>query len=362
MWSAARSARLLLSKERPLSAAEQLHALAESPHAAHDDAVDVYGDGIVGELEERVAGLLGKPAALWFPTGIMAQQAVLREWASRAGTTRIAVHPLHHTQLQEDSALTTVSGLEPVILTAEHRQPLAADLDALAGPLAAAVVELPFQELGYLLPTWAQLCDFAEAARQRGTPLHLDGARLWESRFFLEHSPAEIAALADSVYVSMYKSLGGLSGGVVAGDADLIEQLRVWRIRYGGNIFKQFPAIVSALDGLDRRLDRMPLWHDHARVVADGLRPLQELLLTPDPPHISEFWVVSELPADALNRAMFEHWESDSERWIHGWWTGPDGRSVAEVTIRDPALEWTAADVTRVGRRVLDRASELAAH
>lgn len=361
MWSAARSARLLLSNERPLSAAEQLRALAESPHAAHDDAVDVYGDGVVGELEARVARLLGKAAAVWFPSGIMAQQAALQEWASRVGTTRIAVHPLHHTQSQEESAFTTLSALEPVILTAERRQPLASDLDALAGPLAAAVVELPFQELGYLLPTWTQLRDFAAAARRRGTPLHFDGARLWESRFFLGHSPAEIAALADSVYVSMYKGVGGLSGAVVAGDADFIEQLHVWRIRYGGNLFKQFPAIVSALDGLDHRLDRMPLWHDHARVVADGLRPLSELSLAHDLPHISEFWVWSELPADALNQAMFEHWESDSERWIHGWWTGSDGRSVAEVTIRDPALDWTAADVTRVGRRVLDRAVELAA-
>ena len=59
-----------------------------------------------------------------------------------------------------------------------------------------------------------------QACRERGVPLHLDGARIWESAPHLGHSVAEIAALADSVYVSFYKGLGGLAGAAVAGPED----------------------------------------------------------------------------------------------------------------------------------------------
>ncbi|WP_345762433.1 threonine aldolase family protein [Diaminobutyricibacter sp. McL0608] len=361
LWVASRSATKLLSNERPFTYAERLAALASSPNAAAIEAVDTYGGGIVERLERRVAALLGKPAALWLPTGTMAQQAVLRVWASRAGTARIAVHPLHHTQVNEEDAFATLSGLEPVQLTREPRQPTAADLAALSGPLAAAVVELPMQELGYVLPTWEGYGRFAQTARERGIPLHVDGARIWESQHQLGRSAAQIAALASSVYVSMYKGIGGLSGALVAGDAEVIAEARVWRTRYGGDVFRQFPAVVAALDGLDTRLERMSDWARHAGAIAQGLSALPGLAVTPDPPHICEFWVYADLPADALNDAVLEHLEASGERWVHDWWTGSDGRAVAEITVRDEALAWTADNVARVGRRVLARAAQLTA-
>jgi threonine aldolase len=352
-WRASRTATRVLSNERPVTSAERLATLAASPHAAAGP-VDMYGDGIVEELEARVAGLLGKPAASWFPTGIMAQQATLRAWADRAGCARVAVHPLQHTQLQEEGAFQALSGLEAVDLTSEPRHATAEELRSASGPLAAAVVELPMQELGYTLPTWEEFVDFASAARARGVPLHIDGARIWEAQHAFDRPVAEIAAFASSIYVSMYKGVGGLSGAVVAADADLISELRVWRTRYGGDAFQQFPAIIAALDGLDLRVDRMASWVSHARIIAAGLRDLPGIRIQPDPPHINEFWVYSDLPADELNRAVVEHLEKTGERWLHGWWTDDQGRSVAEATIRDDGLAWTADDVATVGRIILD--------
>lgn len=357
LWSASRTASRILSNERPPTPGEQLAALAQSPNAAVIEPIDVYGDGLVARVEDRVAALLGKPAALWFPTGTMAQQAILRVHAARAGTERVAVHPLHHTQLQEDDAFSVLSGLSAVHPTGEQRHASADELLALPGPLAAAVVELPMQELGYVLPTWQEYTAFAGVARQRGVPLHLDGARLWESQPALGHSAAEIAAHATTVYVSMYKGLGGLSGAVVAGEQDVLDEARPWRTRYGGEVFHQFPAIVAALDGLDTRLDRMDAWVRQAAVVADGLRGLPGLRVTPDPPHINEFWVYAELPAAALNAAVLELLEATGVRWLHGWWTDDEGRAVAEATIRDPALAWSADDVATAGRAVLERAA-----
>ncbi|MCR2764923.1 hypothetical protein NQ152_15540 [Microbacterium sp. zg.B48] len=65
----------------------------------------------------------------------------------------------------------------------------------------------------------------------------------------------------------------------------------------------------------------MGTWHRHAEIVAEGFRRLPELHITPDPPHISEFWVSSELPAAALEAAVEEHRVASGDRWLHGWWT-----------------------------------------
>ena len=74
-------------------------------------------------------------------------------------------------------------------------------LAAIPGRLGAVLLELPLRDAGYLLPSWEELEAFSGACHDRGVPLHLDGARIWESAPHLGHSPAEIAALADTVYV-----------------------------------------------------------------------------------------------------------------------------------------------------------------
>lgn len=359
LWNASRSARRLLSGERPVTPAERLTALARSANGSLIEPLDLYNTGMVERVEERVATLLGKAAAAWFPTGIMAQQSAFRVWAARTETNRVAVHPLHHTQLNEEDASTALSGLEPVDLTGELRQPTADDLHNCSGPLAAVVAELPMQELGYVLPTWEEYVQFSAEARERAIPLHVDGARIWEAQHHFARPLTEIAAHASSIYVSMYKGIGGLGGALIAADADVIEEVRLWRTRYGGNLFQQFPSIIAALDGLDTRLDRMPMWTQHAKIIADGLADLPGLTVTPNPPHINEFWVYADRRADLLNRAVLEHLEQSGERWLHGWWTDSSGRSVAEVTVRDEAMAWTAIDVAKAGHRILDHANRM---
>src|SRR6185369_15444353 len=89
-----------------------------------------------------------------------------------------------------------------------------ADLERIAEPIAALLLELPQREIGGLLPAWEELSAIVSWARARGAALHLDGARLWESQPFYGRPLAEIAGLFDSVYVSTYKTLGGLAGCV----------------------------------------------------------------------------------------------------------------------------------------------------
>ncbi|MGE5829810.1 MAG: threonine aldolase family protein, partial [Micromonosporaceae bacterium] len=251
----------ILSGVREPRLDERLAALA----AAGADETDVYSTGgPVTALEERVAGLLGLPAAAFFPTGTMAQQVALRCWAARTGNSTVAMHPLTHLEVHERHAYSVLSGLSAVWPTREQRQPTADEVRTLDEPFGTLMLELPLRAAGYLLPTWAELTAIVAAARERGARVHVDGARLWESTPHLGHGLAEIGALADSVYVSFYKTLGGIAGAALAGPEDFIAQARAWRHRYGGQLFQQWPAALAALIGLDTVLPRLPAYVAHA--------------------------------------------------------------------------------------------------
>ncbi len=217
----------------------------------------------VTDLEEEVAALTGKPAAVLMPSGIMAQQAALRAWADRSGRDTIGMHAKSHFLVYELDALRELHGLRPVVVTEAPRPTLASDLEQIPSPLGALTVELPLRDCGHVLPSWDELAELSAAARKRGVPFHIDGARLWESAQFLGHTGAEIADLGDSVYISLYKGLGGPAGAVLAGPDDLIADARRWRHRHGGNLPSLVPdrhvagaarpAKVPAADGQVRR-------------------------------------------------------------------------------------------------------------
>jgi threonine aldolase len=277
------------------------------------DELDRYGKGgAVAALEAEVADLFGKPAAAFMPSGIMAQQCVLRAWADRAGSSRIAVHGLSHLVLHELNALPELHRLDPEHLTFEPRQPTPGDLGALTGRLGAVTVELPLRDGGHKLPTWAELTAFAQACRDRDVPFHIDGARIWESTPYLGHSLAEIADLADSVYVSFYKGLGGLAGAAVAGPADVIDEARSWQRRHGGTLFTLLPYAVAARQGLRTHLPRMAEYHEVAvdlakRLSAAGIR------VDPDPPHTNAFRIYVERSADDLGERVLSDLETTHE-------------------------------------------------
>lgn len=237
-----------------------------------DELSDIYGNGVIEALETKVAGLLGTEAAAFFPTGTMAQQVALRCWAARTGNPTVALHALAHPEVHERNALSQVSGLRPVRVTSEPRLPTADEVRDFEEPYGTLMLELPLRDAGFVLPSWEELTEVVEAAHDRDAVVHFDGARLWESTVHFGRPLDEIAGLADSVYVSFYKSLGGYGGAVLAGPKTLIDEAKVWRHRYGGQIFQQFPTALSALVGLERELPRLPEYVAHARVVADALR------------------------------------------------------------------------------------------
>ena len=211
-----------------------------------------------------MAGLLGTDDAVFFPSEIMAQEVALRMHCDAAGTRRVAMPDLSHLLVHEEDGPRRLHGFEVEHLTTGPRVATAEDLAAIPGRLGAVLAELPLRDGSYLLPTWDELTDLASACRERGVALHLDGARLWESQPWFDRPLAEIAGLADSVYVSFYKGLAGLAGAALAGTEELCREARVWRRRQGGTLFTLMPYAAAALRGLDEHLPQMAQRHEYA--------------------------------------------------------------------------------------------------
>ncbi len=334
---------------------QQLDRLARDAGAVHDldELTDIYGDGVVAALEERVAELLGTEAAAFFPTGTMAQQVALRCWAARTGHATVAMHPLAHPLQWEGDALSRVSGLHTVRSTGAPRNPTADEIRALPEPFGTLALELPLREPGFVLPSWEELTDVVAAARERDAVVHLDGARLWECTTHLGRPLSEIASLADSVYVSFYKSLGGISGAALAGPEALIDEARRWRHRYGGQLFQQWPAALSALSGLTDELPRLPEYVAQASIVATALREGLEAAgcawfrVYPEPPHTHQFQVWLPYPAEVLTEASVRQAEETGVCLFRTWHEPgtPPGVSMTEVTVAAEGLSWTPSEV-----------------
>ncbi|WP_079431787.1 MULTISPECIES: low specificity L-threonine aldolase [Streptomyces] len=349
-WRAA--TRVLTRSPRAETVGELLAELADAPYDM-DASADLYGDGVVAELERRVADLLGTEDAAFFPTGTMAQQIALRCWAGRTGNPVVAMHPMGHPERWEGGALSTVSGLRTVHPVEELRQPTPEEVRDHPEPFGTLMLELPLRDAGFLLPSWEELTGLVDAARERDAVVHFDGARLWECTVHFGRPLAEIAGLADSVYVSFYKSLGGLSGACLAGARGFVEETRVWRHRYGGQIFRQFPQALSALAGLDRELPRLPAYVEQARMVAGALREGFEAAgvpwfrINPGVPHTHQFQVWLPHEPDRLTEAGTRLAEEEGTV-LFGRWSAEGvapGLSMTEVTVTQPGLAWTPQDV-----------------
>lgn len=272
--------------------------------AAHAVEHDQYGEGaLVQDFEHKVAMLLGKPAAVFMPSGVMAQLAAMRVWTESARIDRFGMHPTSHLLLHEDDAYAALMRLHGVPVGDRLRPMTASDLESVRQALACVIVELPIREAGGQLPTWDELETLKSAARARGLPLHMDGARLWESAAFYDRSHADIAAGFDSVYVSVYKGIGGLAGAVLAGSDDFIAAARLWRHRMGGALVHLGPLVASAAMRFDERIALMPALYRRTLALARTLGAIPGLRVNPAVPQTNMLHLFFDATADAVMAA-----------------------------------------------------------
>ncbi len=273
--------------------------------------LDVYGNGgVVAELEREVATLFGKEAALFLPTGTMAQQATLRIHADRRGRNAVVFHPACHLDKYEERAYERLHGLVGIPCGPMFSTITTAALEQIREPYAALLLELPQRELGGALPTWEELIAQCALASSRGAATHLDGARIFEAATYYEETAGktipDIAALFDTVYLSFYKGLGGIAGCCVAGDQAVIDELKLWRIRHGGRMYQMWPYAASALTGLRTYRDRFGAYVAHARAFARAVADEPRIEVLPNPPQASMLHLRITGDVEAVQWAMVE--------------------------------------------------------
>lgn len=322
--------------------------------------VDSLPDEPMAALEGRVADLLGKEKALFFPSGTMAQQVALRIHAEHRGRKAFAAHPQTHLDVWEQRGYTAIHGLRFQPVGDRNELMTAADLASIGEPLAAVQWELPQRDLGGALPGWDDLSEQVALARARGAAAHMDGARLWEAQTFYRRSFAEIAGLFDTVYVSLYKGLAALRGALLVADAATVAEAAVWQKRLGGSINETWPVAISALIGLDTLLPRMPAFREHAIAIAAALDADGVARVAPDPPQTPMFHIHLPAPRRAVELAGAAMIADHGTQLFGRVRSSPDPtRCSFEVSVGENAMELDPAEVAALVRELVDRAASL---
>jgi len=246
---------------------------------------DLYGeDPSVNRLESEVAALCGKEAALFVPSGTMANQLALR-LHTRPGDD-VLVSEGAHIKWYESGAAAALSGVQLCTIGASSQDGLftAADVEAAyqplrpdhaAAPMTLLCVENTHNRGGGRVFPQAQLHAVCETGRRLGLRLHLDGARLWNAAVSLKLPPAELAAPFDTVSVCMSKGLGAPAGSLLCGQAAAIDTARRFRRMYGGSMRQAGILAAAGLFALQHHhIDRLAEDHDNARLLSEGLAQL----------------------------------------------------------------------------------------
>jgi threonine aldolase len=241
---------------------------------------DVYGeDPTATALEKRAAALLGKPAAIFTPSGTMANQASLRA-LTQPGDVVLAGHGAHLRHF-EGGAAAALSGLQVEAIGAggffDGADLLAALTpgDAHFAPVRAVACENTHNTSGGRIFPLDLIRDIARAARAQGLALHLDGARLFNAVVATGIPAAVWAEPFDTVSFCLSKGLGAPVGSLVCGDGDVIRRVHRARKQLGGGMRQIGMLAAAGLYALDHHIERLAEDHANARRLATGLRALE---------------------------------------------------------------------------------------
>ncbi len=245
-----------------------------------DDLLD--GDPTTRQLEERVADLLGKERALFFPTGTMANQTAV--WMHAPRGTEVLADPDSHLVRREVAACAALCGVQPRMLLSLRADQAGPDIDevverelATPSPSRISLVSVENTHNGYggFALTREAMQGIRRAAQRHDVPVHLDGARIWNAAIALQLAPRDLAALADTAMVCFDKGLGAPAGSVLAGTAALIDAARPVRRRFGGAMRQNGILAAAALYALDHHLEDLARDHERAKRLAHALAGLE---------------------------------------------------------------------------------------
>ena len=268
---------------------------------------DVFGDDpTVTRLEARTAEILGKEAAVFTPSGTMANQLALR--AHTEPGDEILVDGNAHIYYYETGAPAALAGVMCRCLPGVRGVFTVADVEAVLrpadqhfAPTKLVCLENTHNRGGGSVWPMERIREIADVSRARGLRLHLDGARLWNAAVATGIPERDYAAHFDSVSVCFSKGLGAPVGSALCGTREFIQRARRFRKMYGGGMRQAGILAAGALHALEHHRARLAEDHANARALAEGLSRLPGLEL--DPASVQTNIVlmrVTKLPAASL--------------------------------------------------------------
>ncbi len=248
---------------------------------------DVYGeDPTVNRLQARVAERLGKQAALFTPSGVMANQLALAVH-TRPGD-EVIVERQSHIFNYESGAPAVLSGVQLHVVDGAGGLLAPAQVEAALRPghywdtpSRLLCLENTVNKAGGVVYPLQRIRAIAEVARAHGLRLHLDGARLWNASAASGTSVEDLAAPFDTVFVALSKGLGAPVGSLLAGPEDLMAEARRYRKRFGGGMRQAGVLAAAGLYALDHHLADLPADHEKARRLAEALAALDAFSVDP---------------------------------------------------------------------------------
>ena len=265
--------------------------------AAAEVGDDVYGeDPTVVALQDRVAALLGKEAALFVPSGTMANQIAVGVHA--APGDELICSETAHVYVWEGGGLSRLSGVTPRTFPGDRGLLALADLAGKIRPddghyVATRLVwlENTHNRGGGRVHPIEQVAAIARWVRSNGLALHLDGARLWNAVVASGISAAEWAGHFDSVSVCFSKGLGAPVGSAFAGSAEAVRKAHRLRKVFGGGMRQAGILAAACLHALDHHVEGLADDHAHAQILARAVEETPGLRLESGPVETNLVWV-----------------------------------------------------------------------
>jgi len=272
---------------------------------------DVLGDDpTVRRLEERIAEILGKEAALFFPSGTMANQTAIAVLTRPA--TEVVAEATAHVLDWEDAAAAQWAGVQirPVPTTDGILTPDAVEA-AIRRPARFSIrtslicLENTHNAAGGRVMSIETMRAIRDVASRHGIPVHLDGARLWNASAATGIPEAEFAEQADTVMVTLSKGLGCPVGSLLAGPAPLIEEAWRLRRRHGGGMRQAGILAAAGIYALDHHRERLALDHERARRLAERIAEMPGIqVVSPDTNIVMVDILREDLDADQVARRL----------------------------------------------------------
>jgi len=248
---------------------------------------DVYGeDPTVNRLEQRAAEIAGKEAALFVPTGTMGNTIAVKLLTEHG--QEVIADSRAHVLDYELSMVAWFSGCviraiqtEDGILSWEQVKRMIRPLSPYSAPTGLVTIENTHNMHGgtvYPMATVREICD---GAHERGVPVHMDGARIFNAASALGMPVREIAAPADTVMFCLSKGLGAPAGSILAGPAEKIAKGRLYRKRLGGGMRQVGVLAAAGMVALEQTPKRLFDDHCNAKFLAEGLLRIPGIQIDP---------------------------------------------------------------------------------